>query len=720
MAPITKDVETLTPTTTPAVPSAATKSPQDATPRPQPVPLEVPVSVNGARTIEGTDKREPFSESTKTVLVFANGAVIRLASSVSPGQLLFVTNEKSKKEVVCQVVKSKNYRTVTGYVELEFTEPAAGFWGVRIPEQAAPPTVASKAPVATRPVAQPPVPAAGAPKAPVAVSVPPPAAVATKPNIPVVAPIPVVPPVPASVSSTKPEAVNASVHAQGQNAPKPESKLPTVAEFLASSIAPSPLPVPITEVAPAPPAASVSPANQSNDSTSDELRQQAARLQEQLSSLLFRAESAEKKASPAAVPASLEPLKETNSAPKPATEIPVSAGARPDLAVPSAIAEGKPVLPANQAAEAKPIAAAKSAPFNLKVEEVKIPSWLAPLARDTESATQASAVQDASLAPSTENITGESAPNDSFATAEERSATSQTVVFGGQLLGGGNSETQQQASSTGSKTGLMLGLATAALVIGGAIWYGLQPGNFLAAKSPAVQSNVANNPAPALPVTNSVSSATENATKGAPVNSIPSTTATARPAPTPPATVPTAEPSRALNGAATPDAKSANLAARIAPSVEPQKKSVLGDVRLATPNVNRSQGSTSSEAAPSIDAGDATTTGDPLAGIAASNNEHQPAVPAPVGGDVKPAQLLKSVPPIYPSNAKTQRVAGDVKIDALIDATGNVTTTKILSGPVLLHQAAAAAVKQWKYQPAYLDGKPTAMHLTVTVQFRLQ
>ncbi len=87
----------------------------------QPVALEVPVTVNGARTVEGGDKREPFSETTKTVLVFGNGAVIRLASSVAPGQLLFLTNEKTKKEVVCQVVKSKNYRNVTGYVELEFT-----------------------------------------------------------------------------------------------------------------------------------------------------------------------------------------------------------------------------------------------------------------------------------------------------------------------------------------------------------------------------------------------------------------------------------------------------------------------------------------------------------------------------------------------------------------------------------------------------------------------
>jgi protein TonB len=153
--------------------------------------------------------------------------------------------------------------------------------------------------------------------------------------------------------------------------------------------------------------------------------------------------------------------------------------------------------------------------------------------------------------------------------------------------------------------------------------------------------------------------------------------------------------------------------------VEQPKKPSLGDVHLATPNVNRGGGSAPNEAAPSIDSADATTAGDPLAGIAASNG-HQPTAPLPVGGDVKPAQLLKSVPPVYPSNAKTQRVAGDVKIDALIDAAGNVSTTKILSGPVLLHQAAIVAVKQWKYQPAQLDGKPTAMHLTVTVQFRLQ
>src|ERR1700722_13311472 len=140
--------------------------------KPQPVALEVSVTVNGARTVDGSDKREPFSESTKTVLVFGNGAVIRLQSSVAAGQLLFLTNEKTKKEVVCQVVKSKNYRSVSGYVELEFTESVVGFWGMRFPSDR---------------IAPPAAPAAGSPAAPLAAN--PPATISASQNkIPSVVP----------------------------------------------------------------------------------------------------------------------------------------------------------------------------------------------------------------------------------------------------------------------------------------------------------------------------------------------------------------------------------------------------------------------------------------------------------------------------------------------------------------------------------------------------
>jgi protein TonB len=90
----------------------------------------------------------------------------------------------------------------------------------------------------------------------------------------------------------------------------------------------------------------------------------------------------------------------------------------------------------------------------------------------------------------------------------------------------------------------------------------------------------------------------------------------------------------------------------------------------------------------------------------------------PVGGEVQPARLIRAVLPAYPQLAKSNRVAGDVTLDALIDASGNVNDVSVISGPVFLREAAKVALKQWKYEPARLDGKPTAMHLTVTVKFK--
>src|SRR5260370_16180211 len=134
MPPIVKENENLTarPETAPR-PLSTPALPGDTAIKQQPVALEVPVTINGARTVEGSDKREPFAESTKTVLVFGSGAVIRLASSVTPGQLLFLTNEKTKKEVVCQLVTSKNYPTVTGYFHLAFTASVLGSSPIPLP-----------------------------------------------------------------------------------------------------------------------------------------------------------------------------------------------------------------------------------------------------------------------------------------------------------------------------------------------------------------------------------------------------------------------------------------------------------------------------------------------------------------------------------------------------------------------------------------------------------
>jgi protein TonB len=70
--------------------------------------------------------------------------------------------------------------------------------------------------------------------------------------------------------------------------------------------------------------------------------------------------------------------------------------------------------------------------------------------------------------------------------------------------------------------------------------------------------------------------------------------------------------------------------------------------------------------------------------------------------------------------AKNQRITGAVTIDALIDASGHVTSMAIVSGPILLREAAKDALRHWKYEPARLHGKPVPMHMTVTIQFKLQ
>lgn len=141
---------------------------------------------------------------------------------------------------------------------------------------------------------------------------------------------------------------------------------------------------------------------------------------------------------------------------------------------------------------------------------------------------------------------------------------------------------------------------------------------------------------------------------------------------------------------------------------------------MATPVLSRRKASAAiSDSEPSIDVSTGANNGAPLASLS-STRPNEPAAPVSIGGDVKPAKLIKSVPPVYPSMARSQRVSGDVQIDALIDANGNVGAMKVLSGPALLREAALESLKQWKYEPAELDGKATPMHLTVTLRFRAQ
>jgi protein TonB len=126
------------------------------------------------------------------------------------------------------------------------------------------------------------------------------------------------------------------------------------------------------------------------------------------------------------------------------------------------------------------------------------------------------------------------------------------------------------------------------------------------------------------------------------------------------------------------------------------------------------------EPAPSVDAG-AAAPGSELEGISTSSAVPPPPAPAEapihVGGDVKPPKLTSTVLPTYPSIARSSGIEGSVVVDTAIDAAGNVTTTKVISGPAMLRQAAVDALRRWKYSPATLNGEPIAVHITVTINF---
>ena len=98
----------------------------------------------------------------------------------------------------------------------------------------------------------------------------------------------------------------------------------------------------------------------------------------------------------------------------------------------------------------------------------------------------------------------------------------------------------------------------------------------------------------------------------------------------------------------------------------------------------------------------------------------QPRAPIRVGGHVRPPRLLLKVSPVYPPLARQTRVQGIVSIDAVIDTEGNVVEMSVVSGHPLLISAALDAVKNWKYEPTYLNDQAVAVQLIVSVTFQLE
>jgi TonB family protein len=81
--------------------------------------------------------------------------------------------------------------------------------------------------------------------------------------------------------------------------------------------------------------------------------------------------------------------------------------------------------------------------------------------------------------------------------------------------------------------------------------------------------------------------------------------------------------------------------------------------------------------------------------------------------------LLHRVEPEYPEDARQQRVQGAVVLDVRIGGNGSVQDVQVVSGAPPLAQASTDAVKQWRFKPRRVNGRPAEMQTRVTLNFRL-
>jgi TonB family protein len=83
-------------------------------------------------------------------------------------------------------------------------------------------------------------------------------------------------------------------------------------------------------------------------------------------------------------------------------------------------------------------------------------------------------------------------------------------------------------------------------------------------------------------------------------------------------------------------------------------------------------------------------------------------------------KCIHETDPEYPDKARKDRVQGTVVLEGTVDLEGKVKGIQVVRSVPELDQAAIEAVQTWKYEPATVDGVPTPMVTTITVNFLLE
>ncbi len=564
-----------------------------------------------------------------------------MTTPVNAGQMMVLTNLKTRQDAICRVVKVRANSSQQSYVEVEFTSRQPGYWGVNFPSDG-PSAVAPQSPASVAP------------------SVAAPAATDSAP--PVARPIPVAP-------AAKP--IDTTVSASG------------VQPFI---------------VPPAPSKPVVKPQSTFISIGSQEDVQVSA--------------TSTITAKPAL------PVLEPFGAPRQAREATKPSAPAVDIAALSASLDAlAPVAP----------------PTSISMEELRgdpSPSLAVheeePNERPHPSVTELN-MAEAHVAESQEGPELPSAPGSHASPARPRSSfgsfgggasltlghTESTETFGARLDSSASGSLDAPPASHQNWVLIAACVAVLFVAVAGGIYYfrPLKSGNSaarsIAASAPAVASGL---PATQQPATSGSADSASNAV-------VP-------PLQTPPMSVNTSAQS-APTVAEEKKAPASFASARPAPKpAPPVTNDMVASTLNAHPVAPQHDSAADAGAAPTYDAAPDSSNASLSGAIPTSSNitvpepTIQPDGPVKIGGQVKEARLLSSVNPTYPAAAKEAGVQGDVVINAVIDKTGRVHQMKVVSGPMLLRQAALNAMREWRYSPSTLDGQPIEGQVVVTLQFR--
>ncbi len=94
--------------------------------------------------------------------------------------------------------------------------------------------------------------------------------------------------------------------------------------------------------------------------------------------------------------------------------------------------------------------------------------------------------------------------------------------------------------------------------------------------------------------------------------------------------------------------------------------------------------------------------------------------PMRVEGEVHRPEIIRQVKPEYSEKARRAGTRGTVIVEAIIDDEGCVRNIRALQElPDGLTESAMAAVRQWVFSPATLEGKPVKVYYVLTINFQV-